>query len=233
MPTCFSWLKVKYISFLSQHQDLPHFSEQNQNGNRMQITNHLVLLLLNTRELSLSGEQYFNVMYCISNRAALTFRIKNGVTVRHSHGLVITLEFLSRAHRCRPHVTGEELAQMERKPWTAQEILVPLDRSCLAYSENQVMPPPPHNDRQTGDALADSPFTFVWTVLFRNVGCRVATRGVQCSFKIRALIFPVGPEFKNLLIGYKLSLIPGTTVKLFQLVIEDFFLINSDGESII
>jgi hypothetical protein len=39
---------------------------------------------------------------------------------------------------------------------------------------------------------------------------------VQCSFKIRALIFPVGPEFKNLLIdGYKLSLNPGATVKLF------------------
>jgi hypothetical protein len=45
---------------------------------------------------------------------------------------------------------------------------------------------------------------------------------VHCGFKISALIFPVGPEFKNLLIdGYQLPLNPGAIVKLFILMIED------------
>jgi hypothetical protein len=44
----------------------------------------------------------------------------------------------------------------------------------------------------------------------------VFKQGVQCSSKIRALISPVGPVFKNILTdGYKLSLNPGAIVKLF------------------
>ncbi len=54
-------------------------------------------------------------------------------------------------------------------------------------------------------------------------------RGVQCDFKNRAVIFPVGPEFQSLPIdGYTLSLSPGAIGKLIKFRIEGFFVINND-----
>jgi hypothetical protein len=57
---------------------------------------------------------------------------------------------------------------------------------------------------------------------------------VQRGFKNRAVIFPVGSEFKDLPIdGYELSLSPDALVKLIKLMIKDFFVIKNDCEGVL
>jgi hypothetical protein len=67
----------------------------------------------------------------------------------------------------------------------------------------------------------------------KHAYCRIYSLWVQYGSKNCAVIFPVESELEDLPIdGYELSLNPGAIVRLIKSMIEDFFVIINDYESV-